>query len=342
MNYTKRIGFACKLLDNEDQINGIKPTDNCKKYNTSTTTVAWLNRQRPDVAADKLWDLMKSNIESIRMLVEKVGSFDNHLRMVRLGSDILPVYTESNWSWFWKQTDVRKYAETAFRRVGDIAREHDVTLSMHPGQFCCIVSDNDAIVTRSLEELEYHADMVRWMGFGQSKLDFKINVHLSGRRGIDGFDDAWNQMSPELRNCLTLENDEYQTGLDELLDLKDKVGIVLDIHHHLIKEHEYIRSDDWRIQHVIDSWGGRRPTIHYSQSREEFINQFCDRVPTMDEMLSVAKKTKLRAHSDFYNNQHINQWALQFLNVANIMCESKSKNLASTALAKQAKELGYL
>lgn len=342
MTHPKRIGFACKLLDNESQINGIKPTDNCKKYNTSTTTVAWLNRQLPDVATEKLWDLMKINIEAIKLLVGKVGSFDDHLRMVRLGSDILPVYTESNWSWFWKQPDVRKYAETAFGQVGDIARKHNVTLSMHPGQFCCIVSDNDAIVARSLEELEYHADMVRWMGFGQSKLDFKINVHLSGRRGVDGFDDAWNQMSPELRNCLTLENDEYQTGLEELLILKDKVGIVLDIHHHLIKEHEYIKPDDWRIQHVIDSWCGRRPTIHYSQSREEYIDQFYDRVPTMDEMMSVAKKTKLRAHSDFYNNEHINHWALQFLSIANIMCEAKSKNLASEKLAKQAKELGYL
>lgn len=342
MIQNKRIGFACKFLDDETQISGVKPTDSCKKYNTSTTTVAWLNRQHPDVATQKLWDLMKLNIESIRLLVEKVGSLDDHLRMVRLGSDLLPVYTEPTWQWFWQQSDVKRYAATAFGAVGELARKNNVKLSMHPGQFCCIVSDNDDIVTRSISELEYHADVARYMGFGQQKLDFKINVHLSGRRGVDGFDNAWEQMSPELQNCLTLENDEYQMGLADLLFLKNKVGIVLDIHHHLIKDQEYIMPNDWRIQHVIDSWGGRRPTIHYSQSKSEFINQFSDRIPTMVEMLSVANKTKLRAHGVFYDNKHVNQWALGFLEVADIMCESKAKNLASFALAKQAQELNYI
>ena len=41
----KRIGFACKWIDGPSQIDGIKQTDNCKQYNTGSTTVAWLNRQ---------------------------------------------------------------------------------------------------------------------------------------------------------------------------------------------------------------------------------------------------------------------------------------------------------
>lgn len=97
---TKKIGFACKWLDNPSQINGIKPNDDCKKYNTGATTVAWLNRQRREVAEQKLWDLMKYNIESTKMLVSRVGELDNGLRMVRLSSDILPVYTESNWRYY--------------------------------------------------------------------------------------------------------------------------------------------------------------------------------------------------------------------------------------------------
>ena len=96
----KRIGFACKWIDHPEQINGIKPKDDCKKYNTGSTTVAWLNRQTKDKAVEKLWTLMKDNIEATRKLVERVGNLDAHLRMVRLSSDILPVYTEPTWSWF--------------------------------------------------------------------------------------------------------------------------------------------------------------------------------------------------------------------------------------------------
>ena len=287
---------------------------------------------------------MVRNIESTRLLVERVGALDENLRMVRLGSDILPVFTQRDWSWFWRTSDVRTYLEREFRTVGDAARKMGVRLSFHPGQFCCVVSDNSDIVDRSIEELEYHADMIRWMGFGQSKLNFKLNVHLSGRQGVSGFEDAWNKMSTELRNCLTLENDEYQKGLDDLLILKDKVGIVLDIHHHLIKEEEYIQANDPRIEQVIESWQGVRPTIHYSQSREEYIGNFSNIIPSMKEMLTEAKKGKLRAHSDFYNNRKINEWALSHLEWADILAEAKGKNLASLDLFNQwqANELGFL
>jgi UV DNA damage repair endonuclease len=91
----KRIGFACKWIDHPDQVNGIKSTDPAKELNTGTTTVAWLNRQTREVAEQRLWDLMVHNIQSTYKLVERVGNLDESLRMVRLSSDILPVYTES-------------------------------------------------------------------------------------------------------------------------------------------------------------------------------------------------------------------------------------------------------
>jgi UV DNA damage endonuclease len=337
-----KIGFCCKWLDNSNQIDGIKPNDDAKKYNTGTTTVAWLNRQKREVAEDRLWTLMMQNTESLRLLVERVSKQPEYLRMVRLSSDVLPVYTEQTWSYFWRKPDVQTYLSKHMAKIGELARTNGVRLSFHPGQFCCIVSENPGIVERSIEELEYHADMVRWMGYGQKKLDFKINVHLSGKLGAAGFDAAWNQMSPELRNCLTLENDEYQSGLDDLIMLKNHVGIVLDIHHHLIKEQEYIQTNNPRIQMVIESWQGSRPVIHYSQSRQEYISIFNEVLPSMNQMLMEAKKTKLRAHSDFYTNTKINQWALTHLSWADIMAESKAKNLASFELANQAVELGYI
>ena len=94
----KRLGFACKWIDHPDQVNGIKPSDDAKKYNTGGTTVAWLSRQTREVAEQKLWDLMVQNIESTYQLVNKVGNLDEHLRMVRISSDILPVYTHDSWS----------------------------------------------------------------------------------------------------------------------------------------------------------------------------------------------------------------------------------------------------
>ena len=114
---TKRIGFACKWIDHPDQVDGIKPNDPAKIYNTGSTTVAWLNRQTRDVAEQKLWDLLEQNIESTRKLVEKVGTLEENRRMVRLSSDILPVYTHADWSGFWRRPDVRDACERRCARV---------------------------------------------------------------------------------------------------------------------------------------------------------------------------------------------------------------------------------
>ena len=334
---TKRIGFACKWIDRPDQVAGIKSTDECKALNTGSTTVAWLNRQTKEVAEQKLWDLMVGNIEATRKLVEKVGSLNENLRMVRLSSDILPVYTQRDWAGFWRTSAVRAYCERAFGEVGALARERGVRLSMHPGQFTVLASCNPGIVERSIEEFEYHADMVRWMGYGKSFQDFKINVHISGKLGPEGIRAAHTRLSPEARNCITIENEENAWGLNDCLELCDIVPIVLDIHHHWIREGEYIDASSDRVKQVVDSWRGVRPTLHYSVSREDYLTDHCKTtLPSHSSLLVEGyKKQKLRAHSDFYWNTATNEWALSFLDSHDIMCESKGKNLASFALHTQ-------
>ena len=340
----KRIGFACKWIDTAAQVNGIDAKDDAKKYNTGATTAAWLNRQSADVAEQKLWDLTLGNIESTRKLVERVGTLDENLRMVRLSSDILPMYTQRDWKFFYRLPDVRAACEKGFRAVGDLARKNNVRLSMHPGQFTVLASDNPGIVDNSIEEFEYHADMARFMGYGKSFQDFKINVHIAGRAGPEGIRAAYKRLTPEARNCITIENEENAWGLDDCLSISDIVPIVLDIHHHWVREGEYLVQSEERVQRVIDSWRGLRPTLHYSLSREDCLVGHCANTLPCRESLMLAgyKKQKMRAHSDFMWNTAVNEWALSFLKTHDIMVEAKGKNLASFALAEQARKLSLL
>ena len=341
MNIQKRIGFACKWIDTPEQVNGIKPKDDAKQYNTGSTTVRWLNNQTREVAEQKLWDLMMQNTTSTLKLVYRVGELEPHLRMVRLSSDILPVYTQADWAYFWQKPDVRAYCEQAFGEIGDVARQLDVRLSFHPGQFTVLASENPNVVERSIEEFEYHCDMIRWMGYGKTFQDFKCNVHISGKQGPDGIKRIMSRLSPEARNTITIENDEVSWGLDASLELVDTCALVLDIHHHFIKTGEYIDVDDNRFSRIIDSWRGVRPVIHYSVSREDILTQHDSNVkPDMNLLLeSGYKKAKLRAHSDFYWNKPVTDWALTYLEKSDIMCESKAKNLASFQVAERAKEM---
>lgn len=336
---TAKIGFACKWIDYPHQVNGISAKDECRQYNTRVTTVAWLNRQTREEAEWRLWELMDHNIHACQLLVERVGRLAPEQRMVRLSSDILPAFTEPTWRSFWQRQDVQSKAEWLFRQVGDTARMYNVRLSFHPGQFCVLASESDDIVERSIEEFEYHATMAAWMGYGRQFQDYKINVHISGRRGPAGIRAAYSRLSPEARKCITIENEEITYGLDDCVQLCDIVPIVLDIHHHWIREGEYIQRDDPRIQNIIRSWRGVRPVIHYSVSREDLlVGHDADTLPDHAALLAAGyKKQKLRAHSDFYWNRAVNAWALTHNDWADIMCESKGKNLASQQLFDQLK-----
>jgi len=332
----QRIGFACKYM-HPDQTQKKKLLEEIQRpLNTRSTTVQWLNRQTRDVAEERLWDIMVHNIQSYYNLIEYVGGLPDVLRMVRLGSDVLPVFTEPTWCYYWQRPDVVRYCEKHFARVGALARSLDVRLSMHPGQFTVLASDNDDIVDRSIEEFEYHTNVLRWMGYGRTYQDFKCNVHISGRRGPQGIKDALKRLSPEARNTITIENDENKWGLEHSLELVDHCALVLDIHHHWCREGEYIQPTDDRFARVIDSWRGVRPVIHYSVSREDVLVNFAKgHKPNMANLLEQGyKKAKLRAHSDYMWNRAVNDWALEFLDYADIMVESKCKNLASIALHK--------
>lgn len=327
-----RVGFCCKYLD-PDQTQKKKVLMEIQQQRTErSTTVAWLKRQTVQEAEQRLYDIMTHNMQSAYNLVEYVGKLeDPGLHMVRLGSNQLPMYTQPDYAYFWQQPDIKLELERGFAKIGKVARELDVRLSFHPGQFCVLASETDDIVERSIEEFEYHVDMARWMGFGKKFQDFKCNVHISGRKGPAGIKDVLSRLSPEARNIITIENDENKWGIEASLVLEKHVALVLDIHHHWVNSGEYIQPNDDRCKRIKDSWRGVRPALHYSVSREDYlVDHNPDELPIMESLLAQGyKKQKLRAHSEYYWNNAVNKWAATFAKDFDIQCESKCKNLAS-------------
>jgi UV DNA damage endonuclease len=325
----KRIGFACKIQSEPDKAD--------PKLNIKGTTITWLNSQTKERAVERLWSLLISNTNALYDQVAWVSKLPKNQRMFRISSDILTAYTHDDWMWFYFEPGTIRELEARLSRVGELARANDVRLSFHPGQFCVLASENDGIVDRSILEFEYHCDLIRYMGYGKNFQDFKCNVHIGGKRGPLGIQNALRKLSPEARNSLTIENAEYTWGLDASLKLVKDCALVLDIHHHWIHSGEYIEPTDDRVKRVFDSWRGVRPAIHYSVSREEHLDEFPNNDKPDYKTLRECGFTsaQLRAHSEYYHNTACNEWALSFLPYTDIMCESKQKNLASSALVKQ-------
>ena len=304
----------------------------------------WL-REHPGDAEQRQHDIMNHNTAAAVRMIERVGQLPPERRMVRLGSEMLQGYTEKNWIDWWQRPEIQDHLARIFAPVGEAARRHDVKISFHPGQFCVLSSETPDIVERSILEFEYHCDMARWMGFGKSWHDgCKINVHISGRQGPEGIIKILPRLSPEARNLITIENSEMGWGLDDSLKLEKHVALVLDIHHHWIRDEEYIQPTDDRVKRVIDSWRGIRPTLHYSYCRDEaLLPAYRDHPELMhsglhnikDLLLLGCKKQKLRAHSDLLPNHASNAWALSFGDHFDICTEAKGKNLAAEQLYEQ-------
>ena len=326
----KRIGFACKWAE----INKKGEIASAEGLNTGGTTLAWAKRNNRSIVEQKIIDVAKTNIVNTHNLLKKVATLPPELRMLRITSDMLSFYTHDDYTDFWQSQNTQDSLSRWFAPLGETIRNNDIRVSFHPDQFVVLASESEGIVNKSITEFEYHADMARWMGFGQKFQDIKINVHISGRKGAQGIRDVYGRLSPEARNSLTIENEEYTHGLEDCLTLSDLVPIVLDIHHNWVREGEYIQPGSSLVQSVIDSWRGVRPTLHYSVSREDVLVGHDTTVKPNRDLLLESKytKQKLRAHSDYYWNEAVNDWAMSFRDQFDIMCESKAKNLATHKL----------
>lgn len=320
-----KIGFACKWSEfTGDSVVSV-PTHNYK-----TTTITWLKKQTPEIAHERLLQIVKHNLVATQNLITSVSKLPECLRMVRLGSDIFPLFTAEVAREFWRDSTVRQLCYRELNHIGAQSRASNIRLSMHPGQFCVLASDTPTIVAKSIAEFEYHTLVARLLGYTQQFQDFKINVHLSGRGGPEVFRRSYSQLTPEARQCLTIENDEYTSNLSRCLTIADLVPIVLDVHHHMLHDDQWIDSSDDRIKLVIASWRGVRPVVHYSQSRADYHSTGLGLAVDMQ-----APKQKLRAHSEMMHNKSINTWMWQHAHWSDIMVEAKGKNLASIKLATE-------
>ncbi|MEG3133966.1 UV damage endonuclease UvsE [Rouxiella sp. T17] len=310
-----KLGFACKFFD----------ADFKQPFPFRATTRTRFLSLGKDERIKLLDEISHANLHNFYLNLEALAELTPDLRMMRIGSDMLPLYTVPEATELYKA--LLPDLTPLFEKCGEFARANDIRLSFHPGQYTVLASDNPLVVERAIEDVEYHALCAKFMGYGKTFQDFKINIHMNGKAGFEGFKHSFERLSPEAQRMLTVENDEVSCSLDDVLQARELCPIVLDIHHHWVKEAEFIRHDDPRIALIKASWRGVRPVLHYSISVEGLIPE--QGYPEQAEL--GVSKSKLRAHSDFYFNDTLNDWALSFSDF-DIMCEVKMKNIARDRL----------
>lgn len=157
---------------------------------------------------------------------------------------------------------VKKILEQA----GRFATSRGIRLTTHPGQFCVLSSDSDAVIEKSIIELEHHAWMFDVMGLPRSP-HAAINIHGGKADRASRLIDVINGLSPSVRSRLTLENDENCYSVAELLpvSLATGVPIVWDSHHHTFNDDNL--SMDEAADACDETWpSGILPLQHISNT----------------------------------------------------------------------------
>ena len=123
----------------------------------------------------KLSRLCLSNAESLLGALRYCA--EHRIGCFRINSQILPVKTHPQVGYSIDELPESKAIVAAFRKCGEFAGEHNIRTVFHPDQFVVLNSPREDVVQKSIDELEYQAEVAEWVGADV------INIHGGGAYG---------------------------------------------------------------------------------------------------------------------------------------------------------------
>lgn len=274
---------------------------------------ACLNTQLPSSARtlrlanatpDRLRELIASNLDALDVILR--WNAEHGIEVFRLTSNLIPFASHPvNELTWWAEFGER------FRALGEQLRDSGARISIHPGQFVVLSSQNPSVVSAAVDELSYHGRLLDALELGQSS---KIVLHVgagtstNGASTLERFAAGFALLPASARMRLVVENDE-RWPLERVLELSSNLGVpvVLDVFHHslapsleglAVRELVQLAARTWATDdgrqevHFSTQAVGRRPGAHAETldlvSFAEFVEQVGD-LP-LDCILEVKDK----------------------------------------------------
>ena len=229
-----------------------------------TTTATSLIRLAPAERLIKLSKLCLANAES---LLESLKFCNSHsIGCFRISSTILPIKTHPLVGYSVEDLPDADNIIESFKKCGRFAAECQIRTVFHPDQFVVLNSPRADVVAKSIQDLEYHAEVSGWVNADV------INIHGGGGYGdksaaLSAFVRNLQRLSPAVRSRLTVENDDKIFTPSELLPICRSEGLplVYDVHHHRCLP-DKLTINQATIS-AIQTWN-REPLFHLSSPRE--------------------------------------------------------------------------
>lgn len=241
-----RLGLCCAFRD--------------QPIKFATTTAAAIGRMQRADALAKLSRLCLANADALLAALRYCA--DHGIGCFRVNSQILPIKTHPACGYAVRDLPAADEIVERFQACGAFAAQHRLRTCFHPDQFVVLNSARGDVVEKSLQELEYQAEVAEWIGADV------INIHGGGAYGdkqkaLADFALNLDRLSPRVRSRLTVENDDTIYTPADLLPLCKASGVplVYDVHHH--RCHPDGLSIASVTKQAIATWN-REPLFHLS------------------------------------------------------------------------------
>ena len=224
------------------------------------TTAKYLSKLSPDIRMRHLSDLCLHNADSLLKALQFCQR--KGINAFRINSQILPLKTHPQLGYAIEALPHANEILNAFKKCGDYCRQHDLRTSFHPDQFIVLSSPNPDVTRRSIADLKYQAQVAEWVNADV------INIHAGGAYGdkpkaLQRLTKRFRNLPPNVRQRLTLENDDRLYTPHDLLPVCEKLGIpfVYDLHHHRCLPDDQTVADT--TQRALQTWNCE-PLFHIS------------------------------------------------------------------------------
>lgn len=277
---------------------------------------------------------LRVSLEYLSAIFDYLG--DTEISMYRMSSSIAPYASKLDLPGFRHQVDD---CVDLLGVLGDRARKMGLRLSMHPGQYTVLNSENDRVVRAAIEELEVHTEILDAMGMGPEAV---IVLHVGGRSGgfgpaLDRFEWGFSQLSQQAQNRVTLENDDRSFSLCDVLTLSGRIGrpVVWDVLHHYCLDPELIPAAE-ALDLALKTWPRNvKPKIHFSSPRSDVG----ERTRTLEgRTVRTVTMPPMRAHADLIDPIAFATFMSSVPPSSrpfDVMLEAKAKDLALLRLREQ-------
>ena len=276
---------------------------------------------------------LRVSLENLGRILDRLDADD--VRMYRMATAIAPYASHPDLPQFHDQVEECGEELTAFGRR---ARELDIRLSTHPGQYTVLNSEHEHVVASAVAELEVQGALFEAMGQGP---EATIVIHVGGTAGgleaaADRFVAGYERLSDRARRYLRIENDDRSFGIGQVVDIAERCGaqVIYDGLHH--RCHDPLGIDDREaLRMAFSTWPkGVVPKIHYSsprldvEERKRKVGRRVERYPALPQ---------LRAHADLVDPIGFEYFLRGTTDLGDfdVMVEAKAKDLAVLRLREQ-------